>query len=107
MPPPALVHFPDEVKFILKEPRLHANGSVQSDDLAVDHGVLSQRCHQVGKLRGVSQARGEGHLSGEKGLHLLWETGQEGGGEQTYGNKERQHLRCIHGGQIPPDGVQT
>lgn len=81
---------------------LHANGSVQSDDLAVNHGVLSQRYHQVGKLRGVSQARGEGHLSGEKGSHLLWEAGQEGGGEQTYGNKERQHLRFIHRGQIPP-----
>lgn len=51
--------------------RLHANGSVQSDDFPVDHGVLRQWRHQVGKLGGVSKARGEGHLSGEEGAHLL------------------------------------
>lgn len=66
---------------------LHANGSVQSDDLSINHGVLSQRCHQVGKLSGVSQAWGEGHLAGKKGAHLLWKTSQEGSGEQTWRRK--------------------
>lgn len=71
---------------------LHANGSVQSDDLSVNHGVLRQRRHQVGKLSGVSQARREGHLASEKGAHLLRETSQEGSGEQTWRNNVRVEL---------------
>lgn len=63
---------------------LHADGAVQSDHLPVDHGVLGQRRHQVGELGGVSQPRGEGHLASQKGAHLLRETGQERGGEQTW-----------------------
>lgn len=46
----------------------------------------------MGKLSGVSQARGEGHLAGEKAAHLLWETGQEGSGEQTWRKKPFSHL---------------
>ncbi|KAF3860825.1 hypothetical protein F7725_001080, partial [Dissostichus mawsoni] len=45
---------------------LLANGSVQPDHLAVDHRVLRQGRHQVGKLSGVSQAGGEGHLACEE-----------------------------------------
>lgn len=68
---------------------LHANGAIQPDDLAVNHGVLGQRCHQVGELCGVSQAWGEGHLSGQEGAHLLWEPSQQRGGEQTWRNDHK------------------
>lgn len=69
---------------------LHADGSVQPDDLAVNHGVLGQWCHHVGKLSGVSQAWGEGHLAGEEGAHLLWKSSQEGSGKQTWRKKEEE-----------------
>ena len=71
---------------------LHANGSVQPDHLAVDHWVLRQGRHQVGKLSGVSQAGGEGHLACEEGAHLLWKTGQEGRGKQTWKKNKREHV---------------
>ena len=71
---------------------LHADGSVQPDDLAVNHGVLGQWCHHVGKLSGVSQAWGEGHLAGEERAHLLWKTSQEGSGKQTWRKKEEDQM---------------
>lgn len=74
---------------------LHANGPVQPDDLSIDHGVLSQWCHQVGELRGVPEAWRKGHLPSQEGSHLLWETGEEGSGKQTWRDKQRSDSRNI------------
>ena len=53
---------------------LHADGAVQTNHLPVEHGVLCDRRHQVRKLRRVPQAGGEGHLTSQEALHLLWQT---------------------------------
>lgn len=73
---------------------LHAYGSIQSDDFSVNHGILSQWCHQVGKLSRVSQARGEGHLAGKKRAHLLRKTSEERSGEETW-EEEKENTRHI------------
>lgn len=73
---------------------LHANSSIQSDDFSINHGILSQWCHQVGKLSGVSQAWGEGHLAGKKWAHLLRKTSEEGSGEETWREKHNTDLEA-------------
>lgn len=66
--------------------RLHSQGAVQSDDLAVEHGVLQDGLHELSVLIGVAEALGEGHRGSQFVLHLVGETCQHWGEEQTGGD---------------------
>lgn len=58
---------------------LHADGSIQSDDLSIDEWVLDNGLYQMSILSRVSQSAGEGHLAGQEVAHFLWEAGQQWG----------------------------
>jgi len=70
---------------------LHANGSVQPDHLAVDHWVLRQGRHQVGKLSGVSQAGGKGTWRARKERTFSGRPAKRGV-ENRPGRKTRENM---------------
>lgn len=63
--------------------RLHSKGSVQTDHLSVQHGVLHDRLDQVSVLVRIAQSAGEGDLLGQELPRLLREAHQERGRKQA------------------------
>lgn len=63
--------------------RLHADGPVQPDDLSVEERVFNDALDQMSIFIRITQSAGEGHLAGQEGAHLLWESGQQRGAKQA------------------------
>ena len=74
--------------------RLHPDGSVQPDGLAVHHLVGDDVLHQAGELVRVAQPARVGHRLGQEDPHLLRQRGQQRRVEQA--GRDRVHADTLN-----------
>ena len=56
--------------------RAHSDRPIKSNRFAIEHRIVNNGADKLGKMLGIAQALGEGHLIGQVHLDLLGQTVQ-------------------------------